>query len=277
MKIERIYNNNVAQSINEKGQDVIVMGRGLAFQKRIGEDLDEQKIEKVFVSEDQQTTKDLSKLYEQIPGPELDVLMPAMDQAEKELGLAFDTTVHLSLMDHLHYMTARVKQGVTLTNPLSWEVRKYYPKEYHVALNMLETLREKLGLEIPDDEASSIALHFANAQTDSGDLSKSRATTRLVTNIVEIVRLHFGPLPEETIYYNRFITHLQYFAQRVITGTAQGNNDDFLYEQVQKNYPESFKCTQKIKVYVESHHHFSMSMDEQVYLTIHIQRLIKSV
>ena len=46
-------------------------------------------------------------------------------------------------------------------------------------------------------------------------------------------------------------------------------NDSFLYEQVKLNYPEAFSCSEKIKNYIESSH----SRDEQVYITIHIQRL----
>lgn len=54
---------------------------------------------------------------------------------------------------------------------------------------------------------------------------------------------------------------------------VQGKNDAFLYEQVKENYPHAFACTEKIKSYVESAYDFAMSRDEQVYLTIHIQRL----
>ena len=44
MKIEKILNNNVVVSINDKGQEVIVMGRGLAFQKKIGAEINEGNI-----------------------------------------------------------------------------------------------------------------------------------------------------------------------------------------------------------------------------------------
>ncbi len=36
---------------------------------------------------------------------------------------------------------------------------------------MIARLSEELKLSIPDDEASSIALHFINAQSESGGIS----------------------------------------------------------------------------------------------------------
>ena len=80
-------------------------------------------------------------------------------------------------------------------------------------------------------------------------------------------------MDEDSVSYNRFVTHIQYFAQRVINGVVQGTNDSFLYEQVKLNYPEAFSCSEKIKNFIETSYDFTMSNDEQVYITIHIQRL----
>ena len=38
MEIKKILNNNVVVSNNELNQEIVVMGRGLAFQKKVGED-----------------------------------------------------------------------------------------------------------------------------------------------------------------------------------------------------------------------------------------------
>ena len=95
-----------------------------------------------------------------------------------------------------------------------------------------------------------------------------------MTDILGIVRLFYSVVSDEdSVSYNRFVTHIQYFAQRVVNGVVQGKNDSFLYEQVKLNYPEAFFCSEKIKNYIESSHNFPMSRDEQVYITIHIQRL----
>lgn len=274
MIIEKVYNNNVIQVKDDQGQELIVMGRGLGFQKKVGDVIDAKNIEKTFALQNEQTTSDLANLYETLPDDELNLFLSMIDYAEKELEMTFDSHLHLSLTDHLHFMLMRVKKGVSISNPLAWEVRKFYPKEYQVATAMVEKLCHDLQLAIPSDEASSIALHLINAQVESGGIHKSQLTTRIVIAILEIVRLHFGHVgSENSISYNRFVTHLQYFSQRVANGVVQGSNDLFLYDQVKQNYPDSFVCTQKIAHYVKENYHFEMSIDEKVYLTIHIQRL----
>lgn len=67
-----------------------------------------------------------------------------------------------------------------------------------------------MTLQLADDEAASIALHFINAQKDGGLLEKNSLISKIVSDILEIVRLHFGEVrDEESISYNRFITHVQ--------------------------------------------------------------------
>ena len=97
--------------------------------------------------------------------------------------------------------------------------------------------------------------------------------TQIVVCISEIVRLHFAcDLEQDSFSFNRFITHLRYLAQRIVSGVSCGKNDAFLYEQAKTNYPKSFICTQKIVTYIKSSYAFELSLDEQVYLTIHIQQ-----
>ena len=45
MKIAKILNNNVAVVLGDNGKEQVVMGRGLAFQKRVGDELDAVVVE----------------------------------------------------------------------------------------------------------------------------------------------------------------------------------------------------------------------------------------
>ena len=126
--------------------------------------------------------------------------------------------------------------GIPLQNPLAWEVRKFYPREYEIGKQALRLIAKDLEVKLADDEAASVALHFVNAQKDAGLHEKDRQMTQIVVGISDIVRLHFGcDLEEDSFSYNRFITHLRYLAQRIVSGVSGGKNDAFLYEQVRVN------------------------------------------
>ena len=204
----------------------------------------------------------------------MQVFLNILTFAEAVLQTKFDPSFFIALADHLHYAIERSSEGVSLQNPLAWEVRKFYPREYEIGKQALRLIAKDLEVQLADDEAASVALHFVNAQKDAGLHEKDRQMTQIVVGISDIVRLHFGyDLEEDSFSYNRFMTHLQYLAQRIVSGVSGGKNDAFLYEQVKLNYPESFVCTKKIATYIETSYAFDLSLDEQVYLTIHIQRL----
>ncbi|WP_295496633.1 BglG family transcription antiterminator LicT [uncultured Streptococcus sp.] len=273
MQIEKILNNNVVQAI-DNDVEYIVMGKGLGFQKKVGETVDKEKIEKTFVLENPETEAEWTRVYVDLSDDEMQVFLNIITFAEAVLQTKFEPSFFIALADHLHYAIERSREGISLQNPLAWEIRKFYPREYEIGKQALRLIANDLEVELADDESASVALHFVNAQKDTGLHEKDRQLTQIVVGISEIVRLHFGcDLEEESFSYNRFITHLQYLAQRIVSGVSGGKNDAFLYEQVKVNYPESFICTQKIVTYIKSSYAFELSLDEQVYLTIHIQRL----
>lgn len=273
MQIEKILNNNVVQAM-DNDVEYIVMGKGLGFQKKVGETVDKEKIEKTFVLENPETEAEWTRVYVDLSDGEMQVFLNIITFSEAVLQTKFEPSFFIALADHLHYAIERSREGISLQNPLAWEIRKFYPREYEIGKQALRLIANDLEVELADDESASVALHFVNAQKDTGLHEKDRQLTQIVVGISEIVRLHFGcDLEEESFSYNRFITHLQYLAQRIVSGVSGGKNDAFLYEQVKVNYPESFICTQKIVTYIKSSYAFELSLDEQVYLTIHIQRL----
>lgn len=98
----------------------------------------------------------------------------------------------IALADHLHYAIERSREEISLQNPLSWEVRKFYPQEYEIGKQALRLIANDLEVELVDDEAASVALHFVNAQKDAGLHEKDRQMSQIVVCISEIVRLHFA-------------------------------------------------------------------------------------
>src|SRR5699024_11258474 len=67
MKIKKILNNNVAITHNEFNQEIVVMGLGLAFQKKEGSKIDPKKIEKTFILENKGVSNKIAELLKDIP------------------------------------------------------------------------------------------------------------------------------------------------------------------------------------------------------------------
>ncbi len=67
MKIDKVLNNNVVVVLDAHQREQVVMGRGIAFQKRPGDQLDERCIEKVFALQSDELVRRLGELLSQIP------------------------------------------------------------------------------------------------------------------------------------------------------------------------------------------------------------------
>lgn len=272
MKIVRILNNNVAQAIDDDGDEIIVMGKGIGFKKNTGDAIDQAKVDKVF----SQKTVDsnFSELYRDLEPIEVELVLDIINAAEKEFDEHFQANLYITLADHLHYAFQRVKDGLDLTNPLNWEIRKFYREEYNFGLKVIEMIQNKINITLPKGEAASIALHIINARKEGGLMEHTMGMITLVQEILNIVRGNYGiEFDEDSISFNRFITHLQYFAQRVISHIIYEDNDSFLYDQVSLNYPKAMNCANKIKRYVEMTYDFPVGKEEEIYLAIHIQRV----
>lgn len=55
MIINKVINNNVLSTHDENNREIVLMGKGIGFQKKVGDEVAEDKIEKKFVldSEDE--------------------------------------------------------------------------------------------------------------------------------------------------------------------------------------------------------------------------------
>ena len=118
MEILQVFNNNVVLSKNEAGEEIVCMGRGLAFGRKAGQQFDRTKVEKEFVLKDSQELQQFEQLLTDIQPEELEAMREFVDLAEHSLKIKLLPSVFLNLTDHVHYAIERQKSGITLANPL---------------------------------------------------------------------------------------------------------------------------------------------------------------
>jgi beta-glucoside operon transcriptional antiterminator len=250
MLIRKIFNNNVvlAVALAEDENELILMGRGIAFQKKVGDLIDESKVDKKFV---QGLSNKLTELLKDIPQPHLDLADEIIHNAKSQLAAKLNDYIYLTLTDHLDFAITRIQQGQILRNPLLWEIRKIYPKEYKIGKQAVEMVKEKLGVVLPDDEAGSIALHLVNAQNGIHQMDQTIEITKMVQDILQIVKYHFGiDLDEDSINYSRFVVHLRFFGQRLLEQQTNPHENNDLFEIVKEKYPNVYNCVEIINGYV---------------------------
>ena len=275
MIVEKVLNNNVVVSIDPKTKkEVILMGSGIAFNKKPGQQIDEKKIEKTFVVDDENLGNKIKKLINQIPEGIFEITDEIITHAIVELNTVLDKQIYVSLADHIAFAVKRFRSGIIIKNELLNEVRRVHKAEFKVSLWAVDKIKKKLGIELPEDEAGFIALHFVNAGYRETTM-KSITSTRIIKDILNIVKYNFAiELDEDDLNYDRLLTHLKYFAKRIVNNNQNNSTDSDFIKMISTTYPEAYECAVKIGDYILKNNDYHVNDDEIVYLTMHIQRVI---
>lgn len=272
MKIIRIINNNVVVIIENK-KEVILCGKGIGFQKKFGDLVDESNIEKVFRM-DIETNKQFQEIIKNIPMEHIDIVTDIISEAKSSLGRRLNDTIYINLVDHISTAIQRAKDGIIIRNALYHEIKKFYPEEFAIGKMAIKKIKDKLGIELADDEIIFIALHFVGAEMDA-DVETDKMIEAM-TEIVNFIRRIYGiEMNEDDVFYYRFITHLKFFVARLFTGQVYENvPDDGLLEIITNRYQDAFSCVEKISSFIFNKYGYRVSDEEKVYLTIHIARIV---
>ena len=278
MQIRKILNNNVVITTNQKNNEVVVMGRGLAFQKKVGDEIAEDAIDKTYHLANSDLLHKFQELLEDMPISYVEIANDIIDEAKVALKNPLNDSLYISITDHLYASIQRVKEGVRVRNLLLWDIKRFFPDEFSVGVNAVEKIKLKFGIDLGEDEAGNIALHLVNAQTEN-DNDDAFMMTEMMQEIIQITSYYFKvQLDEDSVYFYRFTTHLRFFASRIMNQRqVTDETDDELLLIIQKKYQNAYQCVERIAEFIEQTYHYTMSNYEKLYLTIHIARLVQKV
>ena len=273
MKVHKILNNNVIVTLDDKGKELILTGRGIGFKKREGDLIDTNLIEKQFSLDNKDILPKFNELLSEIPLEVLTTSQIIINHAKEFMESKLQDSIYISLTDHIHFAIERHKQGFDIPNSFLWEIKKFYPKEFQIGLYALSVIKKRLEIELPEDEAGFITFHIINAQLN-GTMPNIVNMTKIMREILNIVKYHFRiEYDEDCLSYQRFVTHLKFFAQRILSKGTQTQQDSSLYEIVRQKYDQAYLCTKQIDLHLIQQYQHPLTDDESLYLTIHIERL----
>lgn len=274
MNITKIMNNSLVLAEDENKNEVVVMGKGFGFNNKVGDRIPKDKIEKIFVLKSQSQMNNYVRLIEETPNELIEVTNNIIKYIEKNIKGTLNDQIFITLLDHISYAVERYKKNIVVQNRLIWEVKKFYSKEYKIGEYCVEYINKILGIKLPEEEAGNIAFHIVNAETENDSMEETLLAVKMLKDIFNIVQYNLGVvIDKESINYSRFITHVQFFIQRILENKMMKESDGFIFNQICSQYKEEFKCAQKIEEYIKSTLNKELSKDELMYLIIHIVKI----
>ncbi|GKU84868.1 BglG family transcription antiterminator [Niallia sp. NCCP-28] len=90
------------------------------------------------------------------------VVLTFMDKMSKLTLVDFmnDSTLTSGLFVHMHSVINRIRYGFPIINPLLYHIKKMYPYMFNMVILTLEEIKQSYHLDIPEDEAAYLTLHF---------------------------------------------------------------------------------------------------------------------
>ncbi len=273
MRVNKILNNNLVLSKNEDNEEIIVKGLGIGYHAKRGDKIDESLIEKIFYPKNHQNSIQMQQYLLSIPEEYFDFVQKFVDHVKEEApNIRLNNSIYLSLSDHILGTVERFRNGISLKNVLLLDIQQLYKKEYEYGMKMVDEINRTFQTKLPVDEAGFIALHFVNAEEGQHNTDNYKIAM-IVNQVQEIVKNYFSDITfnESSLYYQRFLTHLKYFAQRYLHKELQYDEDENLFQLIQEQCREAYGCVKLIYLMMEEKYQYALSKEEMVYLSIHIQ------
>ena len=114
LTIVQIFNNNVALVKLNDNRQAIVKGKGIVFQKKKGQGVDVEKVEKIFYLETAESRENLYFLLKDIPIDIVTTTYEIVDVAQKAFDFPVLDYVYITLSDHIYGVYKRLQQTTIL-------------------------------------------------------------------------------------------------------------------------------------------------------------------
>jgi transcriptional antiterminator len=275
MYIQKVLNNNVVIANNSTSHDeVILIGKGIGFNRHKGDEIRLDKAEKVYRLENQSEQEKYKQLLPILDEDFITFMHDVLSFIEAKMGKIVNEHVHIGLTDHIAFAIKRAKDKIYVKNPFLIATESLYPKEYQVAKKIVSMIKEYSGIELPDGEIGLIALHIHSAITDR-DLHKINQFSELIYQLIKIIEDTLEiQIDHNSIHYYRLIQHLRRGIERVNRDIEHTRDQSILAKVLKHEYPLCYNLAWKIVKVIQQALQKPVDESEIVYLTIHLQRLI---
>lgn len=274
MKIIKVFNNNIIAALSDLGQELILTGSGLGFQKKTGDLVEEQRIEKVYEVMEEGKER-FYRLLKDTPVELINATERIRQRAKDELGISMTLNALVGMIDHITYAVERKKNGIEIPNLMLHEIKSLYQEEFVLGMEGLDEIEKATGVRLSEHEAGYITMHIVNASLGENKESITRIfqfTNGVVNIIEEVFDLDFS---EDEIAAARLNSHLKFLAKRILLKqpTTEDQVEEFYDLFMRKN--KRFKTViKKISAFMTENFSHELTQQEAVYLMVHINKAI---
>lgn len=269
MRVIKKINNNIALCLDDNQRSLIAIGTGIGFKPCPYELEDVSVLQRTFYDVDTM----YYQLISEIPTEILELAAKIVDIARSKIASEWSPNVVFTLADHINFAIVRVKKNINI-HTLYNDVQHLYEKEYELGELAVRMVHNELHVRLPKGEASSIAMHFVNAECVSSISSHITNSDEIIREITEIIGAEFQiHIDKTSFHYSRFTSHLLYLLKRQEKQNSISSENKKMFEYVREQNPKTYEVVLLIKEYLYTEMHWVLHDEELLYLILHLNRL----
>ncbi|MEC2343525.1 MULTISPECIES: glucose PTS transporter transcription antiterminator GlcT [Paenibacillus] len=272
LRVAKVLNNNVIIANHPEHGEVVVIGKGIGFNRKTGDSISLEAVEKMFILTNQQEQEQYKQLVHQVDEQLIEIIGEIIMYISSKTQTELNEHIHIALTDHLAFAIKRAEQDIAFHNPFLFETKEIYPLEYELAEYAIRLIKDRLGIDLGEDEIGFVALHINSAITNR-HISEVRGHAQLIADLVGIIEkeLHFSIL-RNSLDYSRLLTHLRFAIERIRRGEQVGEVHK-LERLLKEEYPVLYSLAYKLTKVMEQRLKQPVYKAEVSYLTMHLHRV----
>ena len=272
MRMIKKINNNVAVCLDGDNNELVAFGKGIGFPKMPYELTDLSKISMTFYKLDTHYFQLLTEIPEEI----FEVSAAIVEKARQVIKRELNPNIIFSLADHINFAIIRIKKYKSMTLIFSYDIEQLYPVETQIGRYALKLIQQKLNVELPEAEITTIAMHFVNSQSVGNTISAPDQAELLIEQAVELIERRFDlKVDRKSFTYNRFAMHLRYYIKRIQRNEPVVAEDvKSLFDVMKEQSPNVYSCATDISFSIDQALKAKSTKAEEFYLMIYIKRII---
>lgn len=271
-QVKRVLSHNVVQAFDVlKGEECILLGKGIGFGKKENDWIDPDIVERKYFIRDSKNLNKYQKLLESTDERLYFIIEEYIEKVGKTFGNGYDENLHIGLLDHMNFSIYRYRNNVTLNNIFIDEMSMMYAKEYEFAQVMLHDLNKRLDVNLPESEAGFIALHI-HSSIKGEKASQTALYLKIIGECLKFVEAEFNiSLEPQSIEKARLITHLKFALKRASESKPIQN---IMTDSLKSAFPNTFMIASKMAKRIEEEYSIILPEGEIGYLTMHIENIV---
>jgi len=267
LRIIKILNNS-ALLVNDSKQSFILLGKGIAFNRKADEILPIG-----FTYEQRFGLLRSSRSFEQLISQHKPEIIDLVFKTVQEFMFDENQITAEALVafcDHIATMYDRVINLESIENPFLMETKTLYPESFKSASLLIDQVNKKYCVEIPEAEIGFIALHLQKISSKDKSINVNVMNNIIFTVTNLLTEKYNYTLDKESVKFAQFITHIKFVVLRLVRKESPNNE---MTEIILSKYAQFKPLASEIVKVIEEETSSDLNIDELAYLMMHVSRL----